>query len=172
MATMVLTVYGDDRAGLVDSVAQAVDNSGGSWDKSYMAELAGKFAGVVAITVPDAKVAALLAAFEPLRTDGLDITVHAVDTVPDADSHREMYLVINGQDHPGIIHDVSHALAARGISIAELATQTSDSPMGGGVLFEAQMTLHAPQETSLGELNTAIAKVADDLVVDFELSAG
>ncbi|NND03797.1 MAG: amino acid-binding ACT protein [Acidimicrobiia bacterium] len=170
MATMVLTVYGNDRAGLVDSVAEAVDDNGGSWDKSYMAELAGKFAGVVAITVPDAKVAALLAAFEPLRAAGLDIAAHAVDTVPDAGSYRELHLVVTGQDHPGIIHDVSHALAARGISIAELATETRDAPMGGGVLFEAQLTLHAPQTASVGELHDALAKVADELVVDFELS--
>jgi len=172
MATMVLTVYGDDRAGLVDSVAEAVDSNGGSWDKSYMAELAGKFAGVVAITIPDAKVAGLLASFAPLRAEGLDIDVHAVDSVPDAESQREMHLVINGQDHPGIIHDVSHALAARDISIAELATETRDAPMGGGVLFEAQLTLHAPQATSFGELHAAIAKLADELVVDFELSDG
>lgn len=168
---MVLTVYGDDRAGLVDSVAEAVDDNGGSWDKSYMAELAGKFAGVVAITVPDTKVDALVAAFEALREEGLDIVAHAVDTVPDTESHRELDLVVTGQDHPGIIHDVSHALALRGISIAELATETSDAPMGGGVLFEARMTLHAPQASSLAELHAAIAKVADELVVDFELTS-
>lgn len=172
MATMVLTVFGDDRAGLVDSIAEVVDGNGGSWDKSYMAELAGKFAGVVAITVPDAKVASLLAAFEPLRSGGLDIAIHAVESIPETESHRELQLVISGQDHPGIIHDVSHALAERGISIAELATETSDAPMSGGVLFEAHMTLHAPVGTSFGELHDALGRVADELVVDFELRDG
>lgn len=170
MATMVLTVYGDDRAGLVDSLAEAVDDNGGSWDKSYMAELVGKFAGVVAISVPDARVASLLAAFETLRAQGLDIAAHAVDSSRATEPRREMTLVISGQDHPGIIHDISHALAERGISIAELATETSDAPMGGGVLFEAQLTLHAADNEPFEELHDAIAKVADELVVDFELA--
>lgn len=172
MATMVLTVYGDDRAGLVDSLAEAIDDNGGSWDKSYMAELVGKFAGVVAVTVPDPKVAGLLAALEPLRAQGLDIAAHAVEASAAPEAHREMTLVISGQDHPGIIHDVSHALAEREISIAELATETSDAPMSGGTLFEAHLTLHAAQTTSFAELHDAIAKVADELVVDFELREG
>ena len=170
MATMVLRVYGDDRAGLVESLSEAVDSNGGSWDKSYMAEIAGKFVGVVAVSVPDPKVAGLMADLESLRTEGLDIDVHAVDALAEPEPHREMRLDVSGQDHPGIIHDISHALAERGISIAELTTELSDSPMGGGVLFEAQMTLHASESTSFAELNDALAKVADELVVDFELS--
>lgn len=171
MANMVLTVYGDDRAGLVDSVAEVVDNNGGSWDKSYMAELAGKFAGVVAISVPDGRVAGLLEGFDSLRSEGLDIEVHVVDSVTPAAAYRELTLQVSGQDHPGIIHDVSHALAERNISIAELATETSDAPMGGGTLFEAHLTLHARPETEIDELRAALAKVADQLVVDFELRA-
>lgn len=172
MANMVLRVYGDDRAGLVDSIAAAVDENGGSWDKSYLAELAGKFVGVVAVSVPDMKVAGLLSDLEALRSTGLDIDVNAVDAVKASSPSRELHLNISGQDHPGIVADISHALAEREISIAELTTETSDAPMGGGTLFEAQLTLHAPQSTSFGELNDALGKLADDLVVDFELSEG
>jgi len=170
MATMVLRVYGDDRSGLVDSLAEAVDNNGGSWDKSYLAELAGKFVGVVAVSVPDIKVAGLMADLETLRSTGLDIDINAVDSAGGGEPSREMHLKVSGQDHPGIIHDISHALASRDISISALASETSDSPMGGGVLFAAHMTLHAPEATSFAELNDALARIADELVVDFELT--
>lgn len=171
MANMVLTVYGDDRAGLVDSVAEVVDDNGGSWDKSYMAELAGKFAGVAAISVPDGRVASLLAGFAALRSEGLDVEAHLVDDGPPPGDFRELHLEVSGQDHPGIIHDISHALAARNISIAELETEVTDAPMGGGTLFLARLTLHASPDTEFEELQTAMASVADQLVVDFELRA-
>ncbi len=66
MATLVLTVIGDDRAGLVNAVAQVVAGHGGNWERSQMAELAGKFAGIVLVTVPDNGVDELVAALEPL----------------------------------------------------------------------------------------------------------
>ncbi len=54
MTPLVLTLIGDDRAGLVSAVAGAVSEHGGNWDRSQMAELAGKFAGIVLVTIPPA----------------------------------------------------------------------------------------------------------------------
>lgn len=171
MATMVMTVYGDDRAGLVDSIAEVVDLHGGSWEKSYMAELAGKFAGVVAITVPDSKVAGLLEGLEPLRAAGLDIDVHTVGSATlSPGARREVVLELTGHDHPGIVHDLSHALAERDISIAELATETTEAPMGGGTLFAARATLHVPERASMDDLEAMARHLADQLVVDIELT--
>ena len=49
MATLVLTVIGDDRAGLVNALADVVTAHGGNWERSQLAELAGKFAGIVLV---------------------------------------------------------------------------------------------------------------------------
>ena len=49
---VVLTVIGDDRVGLVEALADTVSSHGGNWEHSQMAELAGKFAGIVVVTVP------------------------------------------------------------------------------------------------------------------------
>jgi predicted amino acid-binding ACT domain protein len=51
MMTLVITVVGDDRAGLVASLADIVDAHGGNWETSEMAELAGAFAGIVEVSV-------------------------------------------------------------------------------------------------------------------------
>ena len=54
MPRLVLTVIGDDRSGLVEALANVVTNHGGNWEHSQMAELAGKFAGIVVVAVqPD-----------------------------------------------------------------------------------------------------------------------
>ncbi len=75
MAHLVLTVVGDDRAGLVQSLADAVASHGGNWETSELAELAGAFAGIVLVSVPDDRVDELTRALEGL--DGmLRVTLH------------------------------------------------------------------------------------------------
>ncbi|HAM44044.1 MAG TPA: amino acid-binding ACT protein, partial [Propionibacteriaceae bacterium] len=62
MPMLILTVVGDDRAGLVAALAEVVSAHGGNWERSELAELAGTFAGIVEVSVPAAAAAALTAA--------------------------------------------------------------------------------------------------------------
>ena len=66
MTTLVLTVIGDDRSGLVSMLSGVIAQHGGSWERSQMARLAGKFAGIVMVSVPDDRADALIDALEPL----------------------------------------------------------------------------------------------------------
>ena len=70
MATLVLTVIGDDRAGLVDALAGPIAAHDGNWDRSHMARLAGKFAGIVVVSVPDERTDALTAELRTLAATG------------------------------------------------------------------------------------------------------
>ena len=54
MATLVLTVVGDDRPGLVDALSGVIAAHDGNWEQSRMAHLAQKFAGILLVQVPDA----------------------------------------------------------------------------------------------------------------------
>ena len=56
MTTLVLTVVGDDRQGLVAAVADVVDAHGGNWENSELAELAGAFAGIIEVSVAAGRV--------------------------------------------------------------------------------------------------------------------
>ena len=53
MASLILTVVGPDRPGLVRAIAEAVAARGGSWLESRMARLAGQFAGIVLVEAPE-----------------------------------------------------------------------------------------------------------------------
>ena len=59
MTTLVLTLIGDDRPGLVSAVSGPVEACGGTWQRSQLARLAGKFAGSVLVSVPERAVAGL-----------------------------------------------------------------------------------------------------------------
>ena len=72
---LVLTVIGEDRPGLVESLAEVISTHDGNWDKSRMARLAGHFAGVVQIHLPDDRADALIAALPGLADRGLSASV-------------------------------------------------------------------------------------------------
>ncbi|MEI2723506.1 MAG: ACT domain-containing protein [Verrucomicrobiota bacterium] len=50
--TLVMTVIGPDRTGLVESIARLVAEHGGNWLESRMCRLGGEFAGIVRVAVP------------------------------------------------------------------------------------------------------------------------
>ena len=72
---LVLTVIGEDRPGLVEALADLISAHQGSWDESRMARLAGHFAGVVQIHLPEANAQGLISALPGLAEQGLSASV-------------------------------------------------------------------------------------------------
>jgi len=173
MATLVLTVIGDDRSGLVSALSGVIADHGGSWERSHMARLAGKFAGIVVVVVPDDRAEALIGELGPLGTEGLlDVTVErGVDEGPASTEVTRLSLELVGADRPGIVHDISRVLAARQVGIEDLRTATREAPMAGGMLFEATATLLAPPTASIADLQVVLEELANELMVDLSLSA-
>lgn len=169
MTTLVLTVLGDDRPGLVDALSGLVSDHGGSWERSQMARLGGKFAGIVQIVVPDGEVDELTAALSALEMDGLlHVTVSGAGTEPEP-SRRHYAVSLVGTDQPGLVHAISSALAAAGASIEELDTEITEAPMTGGPLFEAFASFTLPDSADIEVLRASLEDLAGHLMVDIEL---
>ena len=66
MQTLVMTIIGDDRPGLVDSLSSRIADGGGNWLESRMSHLAGQFAGILRIQIDDEGAPALVAEMEKL----------------------------------------------------------------------------------------------------------
>lgn len=167
MASLVLTAVGDDRAGLVSALAEVVADHGGNWEQSQMAELAGKFAGIVLVTAPDARIDDLTAALEALA--GV-FDVHAYLGGEHDVGAQRFTLHLLGNDRPGIVRDLSRVLADHSVSIEELSTETWDAPMAGGVLFEADALLEAPAGVAAATVRAALEDLAHELMVEVELT--
>ena len=69
-ASLILTIVGPDRPGLVNLISDRVTAHGGNWLESRMANLAGQFAGIVHLHVPQASIEALIVAFQELEAQG------------------------------------------------------------------------------------------------------
>lgn len=169
-ATLVLTIIGDDRPGLVESVSDVVAQHGGNWVESRMAKLAGKFAGVLRVNVPIDSHTALTDALESLGDEGLHIVVETTD-ITTAQATQPLTLELIGHDRPGIVREVSHALASRGINVLELTTEVASAPMSGEELFKATAQLDAPPSADLDELHATLDRIAHELDVDITLHA-
>jgi len=169
MATLTLTCIGDDRPGLVSALSSPINTHGASWERSQMARLAGKFAGVLLVEVADDRADALVRDLEALRDIGLLVAVERADAPAEQPSVR-LEIELLGADHPGIIAEISSALAAQRIGIEELTTDVRDAPMAGGKLFEAHAVIEAPPGTDTEDLRSSLEALAHELMVDITLS--
>jgi glycine cleavage system transcriptional repressor len=53
------------------------------------------------------------------------------------------YFTLEGADNPGIVHTLTSALAAHGLSIERMETDQESAPMGGTTLFRMRGVCHA-----------------------------
>lgn len=167
---LVLTILGEDRPGLVESVASVIAGHGGSWLESRMARLAGKFAGILRASVPSERCAALADDLHRLEGAGLRVIVEQADGGPSAPPMRTFNIELVGDDHPGIVRDISRALAAHGVNVEELHTAIASAPMSGEMLFKAHARLAVPPTVSVDALRAEIERLAVDLIVEIDFA--
>jgi glycine cleavage system regulatory protein len=162
MTTLILTLVGSDRPGL----AGIVDEHGGNWENSRLAELAGTFAGVVQVSVPIERVEELRDSLHGL--DGLmSIVVHpGSDPARPADEPRHLSVQVLGNDRPGIVREISGVLKTHALSIESMTSQTRDAAMAGGRLFEAAVVATIPASADPDALRADLERIANDLQVD------
>lgn len=170
MRTLVVSVIADERPGLVAEFASAVAEHGGNWLESQMGQLGGKFAGAVLIEVDAERVDELTAALRGLSEIGVVDVSEAGAGV--AGSTDPVGLHVVGQDQPGIVREVTRALADRGLSIQEFHTSTSDAPMTGDRLFEAIAVVGLIDGLDLTDLRSALEEVSTELALDIQLDDG
>ena len=168
MESLVVTVIGKDRPGLVESVSAVVEEHGGSWVESRMSRLAGEFAGILRVSVPADRADGLTKALGGLRSDGLRVMVERGFEEAVEEGHV-ILLELIGSDRPGIVHKISEALAARGVNVDELNTECEGAPWSGGTLFKAMARLRAPKALDLDQLRESLEAIAGDLMVDITI---
>ena len=167
--SLVFTVIGPDRPGLVELWSKTVAEHGGNWLESRMASLSGQFAGVARVSVPDSRAEPLKAALLGLETQGLRVMVEGATEAPPRASYRKLKLELVGQDRPGIVREVSSVLRKRGVNISELVTNFESAAMSGEALFKATTELELPQGLATSQLREDLEALANDIMVDIEL---
>ncbi|HRE05790.1 MAG TPA: ACT domain-containing protein [Opitutaceae bacterium] len=170
--SLVITVIGADRPGLVESVAWVVADCGGNWLDSRMARLGGQFAGMVRVELPAERESALRSSLAAMQEKGLTVMVggvSATDAAPGSEGRTSAHLELVGQDRPGIVRQITGVLVAHAVNVEELTTGTESAPMSGGLLFRAVLEVSLPPGLRLEALRADLEEIAADLMVDVDL---
>lgn len=165
---LVLTIIGDDKPGLVERLSETISRHSGNWLESNMSHLAGKFAGILRVSVDEAHADALVHDLQSLSSI-LKLIVERASAGEPVQSQRSLRLTLVGNDRPGIVKEISRALAAHQVNVEELSSYISRAPMSGEALFNAQAVLRVPMQLSTEALQSQLEQLADDLIVEISL---
>jgi glycine cleavage system regulatory protein len=165
----VLTVIAKDRPGLVESLARVITENSGNWLESRMAHLGGQFAGILRVSVLAESAEKFVQALRSLENSGLKIQFAADAPVENSSVERRAELRLVGQDRPGIVRQISQALARHGVNVEELSTECSSAPMTGETLFHTTAEIGIPENCKISDLRAEFEKIAADLMVDIKL---
>jgi glycine cleavage system regulatory protein len=168
--SLVFAVIGPDRPGLVERLAATVADHDGNWLESRMAVLAGQFAGTVLATVPEAKADALRRALMTLEREELRVMVEAAPGALAPRAYDRARLEVFGQDHPGIVRDITRALSERAVNITEMETERSTGAMSAEAVFRLHADIELPENVAIGDLRNALEVLAGDIMVEVELA--
>ena len=125
--------------------------------------------GTVLVTVPDDKAETRRADLMTLEHEGLRVMVEAVPGTEVTREFDHVHLEIFGQDHPGIVRDITHVLAEKAINISEIATERSMGAMSAEAVFRLHATIELPGTVTADELRTALEVLAGNIMVEVDI---
>lgn len=122
-----LTVIGADRPGIVARLTEALYRGGCNLGEASMARLGGNFA--VMLMVEGAPAAELERLVRPV-TDALGLRLHVDPIQGRLHQHQEpnVEITVYGADRPGIVAQVTGALATAGFNILDLNSDVAGTP--------------------------------------------
>ena len=167
--SLVVSIVGPDRHGIVSLLSDRAQRFGANWAASRMTRLAGQFAGMVHFEVPHENADALTASLRGLESGGLQVVVAKSDGAELPGSLRGVELELVGEDRVGIVSSLTRILADRGVSIENIHTEIVRSGVSGKQTFKIGAHLLVPAALSLDELRRELGALAHGMTLDIAL---
>ena len=167
--SLVMTLIARDRPGLVDAISSVIASHDGNWLESRMSRLGGQFAGILRIELPSETKDSLIESLRALDASGLTVSVQQ-DTPAAENPGETRVLEVVGHDRPGIVRQISHALAKHGVNVEEISSEVASAAMSGEPLFKARARVTLPDGCNAAQLQQELEKIAADLIVDLNFA--
>lgn len=163
MQTLVISVLGQDKPGIIDSLAKVVFSHQGNWTGSSFAHMSGMFTGFVAIQVPQEQQQALV--------DGLNgitgLSVQSVEVALAPSSHKQvLHIDVMGNDRPGIVHALTQVLHRFNLNIMQFTSGVESAANWGSQMFKAHLEVAVTEDFDSDALQEALEALANEIVVD------
>lgn len=164
-AFLIISIMADDRPGLVETLSRIVKEHEGNWLESRMSHLSGKFAGIVQVQVNNHHKAPLENALNQLKSEGWVVGIEEISHTQNQ-NQASAKLSIVGNDRPGIVKDVSQALAKLGVNVLELNTKFESAAMSAEALFKTKAHIQIPDELELDDVRDKLEDISNELMVE------
>lgn len=164
--TLVVTVVGDDRPGIVAGVTEALYGLGCNLEDVSSTILRGHFTMMLLVHRPDkVSVDEAEAALRP-AAERLDLLVRVAEV---GESHPEItppthVVSVYGADKPGIVFTVAQVLAGSGVNITDLRSRVLDAD--GDAAYVLMMEVAAGDE----DLDALLDGLRDEMDVDISIN--
>jgi len=163
--SVLLSISGKDRAGIVRDVSEVLLNVQANIEDSSMAVLRGRFTMMLIVELAEQSdvtaLKAALAALEQRTSLSVQSQILSDDEASHIPDEPDCVVTVSGADKPGIVFAVTDAMAALGVSVADVSTRSrSDVYM---------MALEAVAGKQQDALTTKLEAVAKDLGVSIEV---
>jgi len=169
MTTVLLSISGEDRAGIVRDVSEALLELDANIEDSSMTALRGRFAMMLMVSLGEStKLGELKAAMAHLEQQtGLHVQSleMSADEFTRIAPQPDCVVTVSGSDKPGIVHAVTDALAELNASVVDLSTRSQKNESG-------QMQYLMALEIASGgtdKVRPRLQEVADKLGVDIKV---
>jgi glycine cleavage system regulatory protein len=169
MDSLVFTIIGDDRPGLIETISTIVNTHSANWLGSSMAQLGGKFAGMIEVAGQPEQLSKLSASLMELTNNGLAVVIEKAVTSTAHNRQETQTISLFGLDRPGIIQEISRALAARDFNILDLKTEITRAAMTGDPMFDGQVVIEGCNDVQSEGLTEILDKLSIQLGIDIEL---
>jgi len=171
--SIVYTITGSDRPGVVDTVTKILLEHGGNVEASRMARLGGVFAMLMFVSIPVEQYSDLQLITSKLIEQNFQVTSSLTER-----TYGKRYpgwmpfqIEVNGADHEGIIHQVSHYLSKCGINIESMDTKVVPAPMSGTPVFTMTALVYVPPDLLEKNWVDELEDEANVLDVDLSVSS-
>jgi glycine cleavage system regulatory protein len=166
----VITFIGDDQTGIVGALSAVIEKHGGNWLESQLSKLGGKFAGLILVALPDQVVEELHAELKTLRGGEWSVRITPTEAVGVVPELANLTLSILGPDRPGIVKEVSRALAEAGINVLELESRVENAAFTGEAMFRAEIRAQAPDNQPIRAIENQLDAIAEAMTLDIDIS--
>jgi methionyl-tRNA formyltransferase len=167
--SLVVTVMGPDRPGIVRQLSDRAERFGANWAASRLSHLAGEFAGMVHFEVPRENADALAESLRGLESAGLRLVIARSESAGVPAGLRGVELELIGEDRLGIVSKLTRILAEAGVSIEHMHTEIVGGHSPGKNMFKVAAHLLVPKALSSDELRGQLEALGREMMVDFAL---
>ena len=169
--SLVVTVMGPDRPGIVRLLSDRAERFGANWAASRLSRLAGEFAGMVHFEVPRENAEAFATALRGLDSSsgGLKLAVALSDSAQAPAGLRGVDLELVGDDRVGIVSELTRALAEAGVSIEHIHTEIVGKADAAAKTFRVTAHVLVPNKLTADELRRRLEPIAHEMKLDVAL---